>query len=197
SFVVGAAWLSAFRDRGYDPLTLYLARSDIKDRDTPSGVRLAVEADVAGIVARSADHRRNLFAIDSFWEIHPNADARFSAWMSRSLTLEDRDMMVIGAADDLSGYVIAQPASRLHFPPAHDISGIGVIDDYYHVELADPNALPYGCVGATALLRGAEAAFSDRGKNAAFVVCPAGWASKIEVLNAAGYRTAMVWSIKR
>ena len=32
---------------------------------------------------------------------------------------------------------------------------------------------------------------------AAFVVCPAGWQSKIEMLEAAGYETAMVWSIKR
>ena len=47
------------------------------------------------------------------------------------------------------------------------------------------------------LLRAAEAAFANRGMEAAFVVCPAGWTSKIELLKSAGYETAMVWSSKR
>ena len=105
--------------------------------------------------------------------------------------------MVMGIVEELDGDILAPPASRLHFPPAHDITGTGVIDDYYHRDMADPTALADGSEGATALLRAAEAAFANRGVGAAFVVCPAGWLSKIEILEAAGYETAMVWSIKR
>lgn len=106
-------------------------------------------------------------------------------------------MMVLGSAEYLEGYVIAQPASRLHFPAAHDIAATGVIDDYYHPELANPEALDKGRNGARALLHAAEAAFANRGMKAAFVVCPAGWASRIALLKADGYETAMIWSIKR
>ncbi|MEM9778412.1 MAG: hypothetical protein AAF813_00755 [Pseudomonadota bacterium] len=197
SHVEGADWLEAFRRRGHAPLTLYLSRSNVGDAGRPPGIRPATEADVPGIVRRSAEHRRVLFGIDPFWAAHPNADVRFAGWMKRSLTLRDRDMLVLGSPGNLGGYVIAQPAARLHFPPAHDISGTGVIDDFYHPDLADPMALANGGTGATKLLRAAEAAFAGRGVGTAFVVCPAGWRSKIEVLEAAGYATAMVWSIKR
>ena len=197
TYVTSEPWHDVFRDRGYDPLTLYLSRTDLGDAGRPSAVRLATEADVPGIVARAAENKRILFEIDPFWERHPDADTRFTGWMNRSLTLRDRDMMVMGSPENLNGYVIAQPASRLHFPPAHDITGTGVIDDYYHPDLADPTVLANGGEGATTLLRAAEAAFADRGMGAAFVVCPARWLSKIEMLEAAGYETAMVWSIKR
>jgi hypothetical protein len=103
----------------------------------------------------------------------------------------------MGEPETLKGYVIAQPASRLHFPPAHIITGTGVIDDFYHSDFADPDTLANEGGGAMALLRAAEEAFAGRGTGAAFVVCPAGWRSKIELLEAAGYGTAMVWSIKR
>lgn len=197
SYVASEVWRTAFEASGYEPLTLYLSRSDLGDQAMPAGVRQATEDDVPGIVERSAENRQVLFAIDPFWEIHPEADPRFSAWMTRSLTLRDRDMMVLGSSEDLEGYVIAQPASRLHFPSGHDITGTGVIDDYYHTELANPAALDHGGEGASAVLRAAEAAFANRGIGAAFVVCPAGWASKIELLESIGYETAMVWSIKR
>ena len=197
TYVTGKHWQNAFQDHGYDPLTLYLSRSDPGDAGQPATVRWATEADVSGIVARAAENKRILSEIDRFWERHPDADTRFTAWMNRSLTLRDRDMLVMGPSDDLTGYVIAQPASRLHFPPAHDISGTGVIDDYYHPDLADPSALAEGGEGATVLLRAAEAAFADRGVGAVFAVCPVKWRSKVETLEAAGYETAMVWSIKR
>lgn len=197
TYVTGKLWQKAFQDRGYDPLTLYLSRSDLDDAGQPSTVRRATEADVSGIVARAAENKRILSEIDRFWESHPDADTRFTAWMNRSLTLEDRDLLVMGPSDDLTGYVIAQPASRLHFPSAHDITKIGVIDDYYHPDIADTSELAEGGEGATVLLRAAEAAFADRGVRAAFVVCPDKWRSKVEMLEAAGYETAMVWSIKR
>ncbi|WP_194098662.1 GNAT family N-acetyltransferase [Marivivens aquimaris] len=197
SYVAGEVWRTAFEASGYEPLTLYLSRSDLGDQGMPAGVRPATEEDVPGIVARSAENRQVLFDIDPFWKSHPEADPRFSAWMTRSLSLRDRDMMVLGPSEDLQGYIIAQPASRLHFPPAHDITGTGVIDDYYHPELANPVALDLGSEDSHALLRAAEAAFANRGMGAAFVVCPAGWKSKIEMLESAGYETAMVWSSKR
>jgi len=197
SFVTGPGWRAAFEAEGYEPLTLYLSRSDLGDAEKPSGVRPAGEADVPGIVARSAENRSVLFDINPFWAIHPEADARFGAWMRRSLTLPDRDMLVIGEPEGLGGYVIAQPASRLHFPPSHEITAIGIIDDFYHPDFADPSALANEGVGGMALLRAAEAAFAERGTGAALVVCPAGWHSKLELLQAAGYKTAMVWSIKR
>lgn len=197
TYVAGKPWRGVFRGRNYDPLTLYLSRTGLGDAGRPSEVRLATDADVPGIVTRAAENKRILFEMDPFWERHADADARFTGWMKRSLTLRDRDMIVMGAPEDLNGYVVAQPASRLHFPPAHDITGTGVIDDYYHPDLADPAVLANGGKGATTLLRAAEAAFLDRGMAAAFVVCPARWRSKIEMLEAAGYEIAMVWSIKQ
>ena len=197
SYVVGEDWHKAFDDAGYVPLTLYLSRTDLGNQGIVADVRQATADDVQGIVTRSAENRKVLYDIDPFWEIHAEADTRFSAWMTRSLTLRDRDMMVMGQPEVLEGYVIAQPASRLHFPPAHDIAGIGVIDDYYHPELANPATLVDGGRKATALLRAAETSFANRGVGTVFVVCPAGWHSKVEMLKTAGYETSMVWSIKR
>ncbi len=196
SYVTGQDWQEVFQARGYDPLTLYLSRTDFATTDMQPGVRPAKKADVPGIVAQSAAHRQIIFDIDPFWRIHPEADQRFSAWMTRSLTLPDRDMFVTGADDAVTGYVIAQPATRLHFPPAHEISRTGVIDDFYHTDLADRDQLAQEGIGATALMRAAEAAFEARGIGTAFVVCPAKWGAKVKMLEAAGYRTAMLWSIK-
>ncbi|OWU85886.1 hypothetical protein ATO6_03075 [Oceanicola sp. 22II-s10i] len=197
TYVTGQVWDRTFAQRGYAPLTLYLSRTDMGDAGRPQGLRAATAEDVPGIVAHSAANRRTLWQIEPFWEPHTDADARFGAWMTRSLTLRDRDMLVMGPPDDLAGYAIAQPASRTHFPSAHDISGTGVIDDFYHLDFADQDALKNGGAGAVRLLNGAEAAFAARGMGAAFVVCPAGWTAKIEMLEDAGYSTAMVWSIKR
>ncbi|APX12371.1 hypothetical protein [Tateyamaria omphalii] len=197
SFVTGDRWQQVFDTRNYAPLTLYLARTDLQGHNMPTQVRPATDGDVPGIVTRSAENRQVLFDIDPFWDIHPEADSRFAAWMARSLTLPDRDMMVLAPTDQLDGYVIAQPASRLHFPPAHDISRTGVIDDYFHVDFGETETLAQNGEGATALLHAAEAAFVARDIQAACVVCPAGWRSKIKLLRDAGYDTAMVWSIKR
>ena len=50
--------------------------------------------------------------------------------MRRSLTLVDRDMLVADE-DRLRGYAIAQPCAPLLVPLAHEVSGVGVIDDFY------------------------------------------------------------------
>ncbi len=108
-------WRTAFDAKGYEPLTLYLSRTDVGAQGIPADGQ-ATEDDVPGIVTHSAENRQVLFDIDPFWEIHSEADPRLSAWITRSLTLRDRDMMVLGSPDDLEGYIIAQPASRLHSP---------------------------------------------------------------------------------
>ncbi len=116
--------------------------------------------------------------------------------MKRSLTLTDRDMFVSEAEGEVDGYAIAQPATPLHFPPAHDIGATGVIDDFYHLGFQDPARLDQ-TGQAAGLLATAEAALSKRRNDAALIVCPAAWKSKIELLEAAGYGTAIVWYIKR
>lgn len=197
SFVCGDEWNSAFRAQGYEPLTLYLSKSGLGTASLPADVRAATDQDIESIVNRSAENRSILQKLNAFWTLHPEADARFGGWMKKSLTLADRSMLVSGPQDALDGYVIAQPASWLHFPPAHDISAIGVIDDFFHVEYADPAKIQEGGVAAHALLEAAEASFSRRGIMNVFVVCPAAWASKIGLLDNAGYKTAMIWMIKR
>lgn len=157
----------------------------------PSDTHSATEADLPGIALRSAESRATLQAIDPFWEPHPEAAERFSAWMARSLTLPDRDMIVSRAEG--AGYVIAQPATPLHVPPAHATAHLGIIDDWHHAEMADPAHLAAEGTGARALLQAAESALAARGRSSALVVCPAGWLSKRAVLEAAGYRVALTW----
>jgi hypothetical protein len=174
-----------------------LPRPGLESTATSLDVRPALEDDIAEIVRRSADNRKILGDLEIFWTIHAEADDRFRSWMKRSMTLIDRDMLVVGSPDSLDGYVIAQPASRLHFPPAHDITTTGVIDDYFHRGFSDPAKTQDNREAAASLLRAAEAAFVARGVTAALVVCPAAWSSKIRVIENAGYETAMVWMIKR
>lgn len=197
SFVSGDEWRLAFHGRGYEPLTHYLSKSGLERASGCADVRVASEEDVEGIVALSAENRAVLYELDAFWTPHDEADARFRHWMKKSLTLQDRDMLVAGPPSALDGYAIAQPASRLHFPPAHDIAATGVIDDFFHRQYANAAEAEAGDRAAKALLTAAEASFAARGIKTAFVVCPASWTSKMAVLESAGYRTAMVWMIKR
>lgn len=194
SSVTGGAWEPAIAARGYVPLTAYLARSGLRAPEPAPELRPARAEDVPAIVGLSAEHRQVLVDLEPFWEPHPEADPRFGAWMTKSLSLTDRDMVVTGA-EEVVGYAISHPATPLHFPPAHDITAIGVIDDYYHREFHDPAARQG--TGAAALLRAAEAARQARGGAAVLVVCPSDWASKIAVLEGEGYRTAITWHIRR
>ena len=197
SSVPGGAWEAAYCSRGYQPLTLYLARCGLRPPRDQDDVRAAGEPDIDAIIALSATNRARLFDLDPFWKPHDDADERFGAWMQKSLTLKDRDMLVSEADGRVTGYAISQPATPLHFPPAHDIAATGVIDDYYHEDFADPVNLTGDGTGAARLLRAAEMALTARGNTAALVVCPAAWTSKIAVLEAEGYRTALTWFIKR
>ncbi len=197
SSAAGGMWEAEYGARDYEPLTLYLAKVGLRVPETFDGVRDATEDDLENIVRSSAENRRMLFDLDCFWKPHDDADARFGAWMRKSLTLTDRDMFVSETDSDFTGYVISHAVTSLHFPSPHDIGGVGVIDDFYHVDLADPATLRGGGAGAAALLHAAEAALKVRGKGAALIVCPAAWTSKIAVLEAAGYRRAITWFIKR
>lgn len=196
SSVTGGAWAQRYEARDYDPLTLYFAKTRLRE-GVPAEIRIATAQDIPGIVTSSAENRSILSDLDSFWRPHEAADGRFGAWMEKSLTLSDRDMFVAGPVSALDGYAISQPATRLHFPAAHDIAGIGVIDDYYHTQMADPAALRGDGTGAAELLGAAEAALEARGNAAALVVCPAKWTSKTAVLEAAGYANAITWYKRR
>jgi hypothetical protein len=187
-----------YEHHGYEPVTLYMVKHRFSPEALPPSVRMAGAEDVPGIVKRSAEHRRMLARINSrFWHIHPEADSRFEAWMRRSLTFRDRDMLVTTAGREVRGYAVAQPIAPLLVPAAHEITAIGVIDDFYEEDFADISALSAGGSSGADLLAAAESAFARRAIDSALVVCPAGWTSKVHLLEQRGYRTAKLWMLKR
>ena len=186
-----------YEKRGYEPLTLYLARTGLRQAGNRPSVRGTTENDIGDIVSASAQHRRILNDLNTFWKPSNDADAHFATWMRKSLTLDDRDMFVSVSDGTFRGYAIAQPATHLHFPLCHDIRAVGAIDDYFHADHADPAVLAHGASGGVDLLFAAEAALEARSCNAAYVVCPAAWTSKRKLLESAGYSNAMTWFKKR
>ncbi|WP_407159470.1 hypothetical protein [Bradyrhizobium sp. STM 3557] len=187
-----------YEQRGYEPVTLYMAKHGLKAQATPSGVRSASTDDISSIVRHSSQHRRTLAEINSrFWHIHPQADTRFGAWMHRSLNFKDRDVLVATAGGEVRGYAVAQPIAPLLVPIAHEIEAIGVIDDFYDLDFAEVSALATNGTSGASLLAAAESAFARRGIHSALVVCPAGWPSKISLLKQRGYRTAKIWMLRR
>ena len=106
-------------------------------------------------------------------------------------------MLVAVEAGHVHGYVIAQPVSPLLVPAAHEIAGIGVIDDFYDEDFADISAVPSGGSSGESLLAAAESAFAHRAVDSALVVCPAAWPSKVSLLERRGYRTAKLWMLRR
>lgn len=197
SSIEGGDWEDEYAKRGYEPLTAYFAKSALCMQVEGDHVRKPTDDDINGIVEASAAHRRVLDHLNHlFWQPHEQADARFDAWMRRSLTLEDRDMYVSEEAGHIAGYAISQPATPLHFPAPHDISGVGVIDDFFHHALGDPHMRAPSGSKAAALFLAAEAARAKRGGHSILVVCPAQWQSKIDMLEGLGYRNAITWHIK-
>ena len=196
SSAAGGMWETAYAEHDYEPLTMYFAKVGLRASKMLDGVRSASSHDVTAIVESSAENRQILFDLNAFWKPHADADARFGAWMNKSLTFTDRDMFVSEANGLFTGYAISQPATPLHFPTPHDIARIGAIDDYYHTDLSDPATLQDG-EGALSLLCTAGAALEARGNDAALIVCPAAWSSKIAVLKMAGYENAITWFKKR
>jgi hypothetical protein len=187
-----------YERQGYRPVTLYLVKHRFASEVMSNAVRAAVPEDVPEIVKLSARHRWMLAELNSrFWHIHPDADRRFDAWMHRSLTLKDRDMIVAGEPGTVQGYIIAQPCSPLLMPVGHEVAPIGVIDDFYDVDFADAAVVANGGSSGEALLAAAENAFKRRGVDSTLVVCPAAWSSKISLLERRGYRTAKLWMMKQ
>jgi len=164
--------------QGYEALTVYYAKVGLEG--APGTVARA--EDLPAIAAASADRRAMLERLHpQFWQPHPDAAARFAAWMAKSLTLADRDMFVGGG-----GYAISQPATRLHVPAAYRLDGIGIVDDFHAPDMAR----------ADALFAAAEYARARREDRAMLVVCPAAWTEKRALLERAGYAPALTWSIR-
>lgn len=198
SCVAAGPWRALYERHGYEPVTLYMAKPGLSVHERPITVRTAAPEDVPGIVRLSADHRKTLAELNSrFWQVHPEADSRFNAWMQYSLTLTDRDMMVARVAGEVHGYLIAQPISPLLVPAAHDIRAVGVIDDFYDRDFANVSAVSNGGAMAADLLSAAESAFARRGFTAALAVSPSAWTAKVFLLERKGYRTAKLWMLKR
>ncbi len=195
--VHGGDWETEYTRQGFKPLTMYFAKSGLNNVSGFGDVRQAQIEDVPAIVASSAINRQVLSGLHPlFWKPHEYADSRFGAWMTHSLTLSDRDMFASETDGRVRGYAISQPATLLHFPAPHDISTVGVIDDFFHDELTDSGNLPAGAVSAAALFEAAEAARRKRGNTSVLVVCPAAWTSKVELLRSAGYSNVITWFIK-
>jgi GNAT superfamily N-acetyltransferase len=190
-------WRPLYERYGYQPVTLYMAKHRFEAHDAPSGLRNALPGDVPDIVKLNADHRATLAKLNPrFWPLRPDAETRFKTWMTYSLTLKDRDMLVARGPDQMHGYAIAQPISRLLIPAAHDIAAVGVIDDFYDLDFANVSALVNDGATAARLISAAESAFARRGFAAALAICPAAWASKAQFLKQQGYRTAKLWMFK-
>ena len=184
---------------GYEPTTLYMAKSNIAA--VPSvyeRVRFATSADLGRIVQLSALHRAQLKAASpQFWNVHDEADERFAGWMAVTLTLPDRAMFVVtGATDEVNGFIVAQPGSPLHLTAAHDLARVGLIDDF-HARAFEPSWAAGEPSGEpAALLVAAETQLGSRGAEVALAICPVRMTRKVELLLAAGYAPANVWMIK-
>jgi hypothetical protein len=117
--------------------------------------------------------------------------------MRRSLTLNDRDMLVAAGSGGIHGYIIAQPCSPLLVPSAHEVTAIGAIDDFYDGDFTNVSVVSNEGATGENLLAAAESTFARRGVDSALVVCPAAWSSKVSLLERRGYRTAKLWMLRR
>ena len=182
---------------GYKTTTLYMAKTGL-EADRQVGVtRRATPADIPGVVRLSARHRARLQEANPlFWHIHADADARFGAWMSFSLSMSDRSMFVSGVPEAIDGYIIAQPGSPLHLAPAHDATRTGLIDDFYAAAFEPANQGGGLSSVAAGLLSAAEAALHDREIETVLAICPARMPIKEQALRSQGYVTANLWMVK-
>ena len=190
-------WRPLFAATGYEPVTLYMAKHGFAAEPAPASTRPATAADIPAIVTLSAVHRATLQHLNPrFWTIHPEADRRFEGWMRYSLTLPDRDMIVAGPPGAVAGYAITQPITPLHIPASHNLTSIGIIDDFFATDFVDVLGLTEGGRTSAGLLVAAERDFARRGVHAALVVCPAAWTSKKALLEQQGYHSAKLWMLK-
>jgi hypothetical protein len=191
----GAERREVLESARYAVTTLYMAKTGLAAGPAEPAVRRAAPSDVDGIVALSALHRARLAAASPvFWNPHPQADARFGAWMRTSLDLPDRAMFVSGPSTAIDGFIIAQPGSPMHLAPAHDAARIGLIDDFHALAFEPGSAADPA--PARALLAAAEGVFRDKGLDTALAICPAAMDAKADFLARAGYRIATLWAVK-
>lgn len=181
---------------GYEPTTLYLAKTGLAGNGDASLVRSATAADIDGIVHLSALHRAGLkLANPIFWNIHKEADSRFRQWMITSLSLPDRAMFVSGPENAVNGFIIAQPGSPLHIPAAHDVARVGLIDDFYAAAF-ETHVTPSDGPSICALLVAAEAVLKAKGYNSAMAICPVKMTEKARLLEDQGFRGGNLWMVK-
>ena len=197
SCCTGSPWRPVLEKNGYEAVTLFMSKNGFQEKEIVPPVAVATADDIPGIISRSAEHRNNLFeANPKFWNIHANADEIFEKWMRISLTLTDRTMLVAKDADRVDGYIIAQPVTPVQMPMAHDPHGLGVIDDFYHIDFENRSDIRNGGVEAADLFTAAEGAFARNKVRATLVVCPDNWCSKKQFLESQGYTTAKTWLLK-
>lgn len=187
---------AVLKERGYGPLTLWMVKPEAgADGAMPGHVRKATEEDVPQIVElnrQAQDRKREASA--RFWTPHPEAPQRFQAWMGRSLTLADRDLLVLMEGTRVTGFAIAQPAN---LPPAHDGAHVGLLDDFHAHSFGGSLREGRGDhTGAASLLTSAEQTLRARGRTTVLAVCPAAWTIKRDFLAAQGYHTANLWLLK-
>jgi hypothetical protein len=181
---------AALEARGYAALTLWMAKTRLGN-DLIPGVRPMSEADLPLVVALNAEAQaRKAEAAPRFWTPHPDASARFGAWMRRSLNLPDRDLLIDEGGQ---GFLVAQPAG---LPPGHDAAAVGLIDDFYSRELGGALGGDAPVPVAIRLLRAAERTLTQRGRTGVIAICPAAWTIRRDVLLAQGYHTANLWLLK-
>jgi hypothetical protein len=181
----------ALEAAGYGVVTQYLVNHRLADRPAShSAVRAASTADVPAIVAMGAEAQAALCQANAkMWTPHPDAPARFGAWMQYSLTLPDRRILVAGASKP-SGFVIAQPVSAFHLPLTCEREHLGLIDDFWASAFATASS------DAGDLLSAAEMEFVQRGRTSAMAICPRDWRAKYAILSAHGYIDANTWMLK-
>ena len=104
-------------------------------------------------------------------------------------------MFVSRTKNAVDGFIIAQPGSPLHIPAAHDVSRIGLIDDFYaaafegHVSSDDQPRI-------AGLISAAERMFEAKGINSAMAICPVKMTEKARFLAGHGFRSGNLWMVK-
>ncbi|MBI1212450.1 MAG: hypothetical protein GC190_13380 [Alphaproteobacteria bacterium] len=181
---------------GYEPVTHFLLKSRL-EHHSATDARPAIAEDVSVIVALNAEARARLREANALmWESHPDAAARFGAWMGYSLSLPDRTMIVAPKSGDVTGFVIAQPASPLQVPLAFERESVGLIDDFHCATFGTSLMTPGPSAIGSALLSAAERDLMERGKDRAVAICPTAWTAKLRFLTRHGYEPMTTWFVK-
>jgi hypothetical protein len=180
--------------RGYIATTNYMLKTNLAPQAASAAVRQATERDIPDLVAFNREGRARLHeANPAFWTSHPDAEARFGLWMKFSLTMRDRTMFVSEGENNLSGFIIAQPASPIQVPIEIEETQIGVIDDFHCTTFASALDRAHDDTAGRQLLQAAESAFAGQGKTGAIAICPVAWTAKAALLEASGYKTQHTW----